>query len=186
MKNPSLVDIVECIDASKQPSGMTTKIVGIDGCGGAGKTTLAQRLAKALNAQLIHTDDFASWDNPLNWHDRFMREVITPLRQNQASRYQRYDWTTRSLAEWHDIAVQDHIVIEGVSSIRALFRPAYAYTIYVETPQDERLRRGLLRDGPESRDLWEGWQGAENAYLAQETPLKHANLILDGTQTIPD
>ncbi|MFL5928725.1 MAG: hypothetical protein ACJ77E_17480 [Gaiellaceae bacterium] len=52
---------VAAIDSSKAPAGMTTRIVGIDGPGGAGKTTLSERLAAELDAPIVHTDDFAGW-----------------------------------------------------------------------------------------------------------------------------
>ena len=46
---------------------MTTKIIAIDGPGGAGKSSLAEQLSKELgNALILHTDDFASWEKPLN------------------------------------------------------------------------------------------------------------------------
>ena len=186
MSNPALSDIIQRITASAPPPPMTTKIIAIDGCGGAGKTTLAWRLAANLGAQLIHTDDFASWDNALDWHGRMMAQVITPLRNNKPGRYQRYDWGTRALAEWHDVPLQPYVIIEGVSSARALFRPAYAFAIFVDTPQEERLKRGLARDGADALPLWQKWQAAEDAYLRQETPQAHVDLMLNGTRPIPD
>jgi uridine kinase len=182
--NPSLTDILRLVSAASSPQA--TKIIGIDGCGGAGKTTFAARLAKRLDAQIIHTDDFASWDNTLDWHDRLMTQVVTPLSLNTPGRYQRFDWTQNALAEWHDVPVQPYVIIEGVSSIRALFRPAYAFTIYVEAPQDVRLERGLARDGEQSLSLWQNWQRDEDAYVENESPHTFADIVLDGTAPIPD
>ena len=184
MTNPSLTDILRLVSTASSPQA--TKIIGIDGCGGAGKTTFAARLAKRLDAQIIHTDDFASWDNTLNWHDRLLKQVITPLSQNAPGRYQRYDWTQNALAEWHDVPVQPHVIIEGVSSIRALFRPAYAFTIYVEAPQDVRLERGLSRDGAQALLQWQNWQRDEDTYVANESPQAFADIVLNGTAPIPD
>ena len=186
MSNPALSDILQRIHASHAPGQMTTKIVGIDGCGGAGKTTLARRLAQKLQAQLIHTDDFASWDTALGWHDRLNTQVLHPLQANQPGRYQRYDWTTRRLAEWHDIPLQPYVVLEGVSSTRAAFRPALSFKIFVETPKAERLKRGLARDGADALPLWQSWQAEEDTYIANEAPQTYADVILDGTSFIPD
>ena len=184
MTNPSLTDILRLVNAASSPQ--VTKIIGIDGCGGAGKTTFAARLAKRLDGQIIHTDDFASWDNTLNWHDRLMAQVITPLSLNTPGRYQRFDWTQNALAEWHDVPVQPHVIIEGVSSTSALFRPAYAFTIYVDAPQNVRLERGLARDGAQALSLWQKWQRDEDTYIANETPQAFANIVLDGTAPIPN
>src|SRR5207248_7862739 len=58
-------DLVRRIRQTSAPPGVATKIVAVDGHGGAGKTTLAARLANALGCEVIQTDDFASWDNPV-------------------------------------------------------------------------------------------------------------------------
>ncbi len=184
--NAAVAEIAQRVIAASPPAPMRTKIVGIDGCGGAGKSTLARKLADRLGAQLIQTDDFASWDTPLDWHDRLLSQVLTPLHANRPGHYQRYDWGQRSLAEWHDVPVQDMVVLEGVSSTQALFRPMLAYAIFVDTPKDVRLKRGLDRDGAEALALWQSWQAEEDAYLRGETPADFADLILDGTKPIPD
>ena len=63
---------------------MSTKIVAIDGRGGAGKSSLAERLAQELGgAQILRTDDFASWENPLDWWPRLIEEALEPLSRNQ-------------------------------------------------------------------------------------------------------
>ncbi len=43
-------------------------LVAVDGPGGAGKSTFAERLSLALGgAPVVPTDDFASADAPLGW-----------------------------------------------------------------------------------------------------------------------
>jgi uridine kinase len=182
--DPSLTDIEHRIRATKSPQ--KTKIIGIDGCGGAGKSTLAARLAAKLNAQIIHTDDFASWHNAMNWHDRLMTQVIAPLTQNVTGRYQRYDWSKETLAEWHDVPVQAHVIIEGVSCLHTFFRTAYAFAIYIEAPRDIRLKRGLARDGQDALPLWKKWQKDEDIYVILQSPQTYADIILNGTHPIPD
>lgn len=184
--NPTLTEISAQVAAADAPSGMTTKIIGIDGCGGAGKSTVAKRLAGRLQAQLIQTDDFAAWDNALDWAPRLLAQVLKPLNANTAGRYQRYDWGTKALAGWHDVPVQPVVVLEGVSATRAAFRPMLALRIFVDAPKDLRLARGLARDGADALPLWEGWQAEEDSYLARETPMGFADIILDGTQAISD
>jgi len=77
------------------------RLVAIDGPGGAGKTTFAERLSAAADgAPIVHTDDFASADNPVDRWPRLLAEVIEPLSLGDCGRYQRYDWSTNTLAEW--------------------------------------------------------------------------------------
>jgi len=179
--NPRLDTIVAAIHAATPPDKMTTKLVGIDGCGGSGKTTLATQLAAQISAPVIHTDDFAQWDNALDWSPRFMEQVIIPFQNNEPARYQRYDWTTKTLTEWHEVPTGGIVIIEGVSATRALFRPVLSYTIYVDAPRELRLKRGLARDGAAARPLWDQWQAEEDAYLASENPASKADVVIDGT-----
>ncbi|WP_342076057.1 AAA family ATPase [Yoonia sp. SS1-5] len=177
-------NICDAIAAAPLPDGMHTKLIGIDGCGGSGKSTLARQLAQDIGARVIPTDDFAAWDCPLEWHDRFMAQVIGPFQANQPARYQRYDWHSRTLANWITVPAGGTVIIEGVSAIRQLFRPALAYKIYVETPRAIRLARGLARDGADAWPMWQGWMAEEDAYVAAELPAKQADLVIDGTQPL--
>jgi uridine kinase len=181
----SIAGIVGEIQAVPAPDGMVTPIVAIDGPGGSGKSTLAGRLSEALGgAALVHTDDFASWDNPLDWWPRLIEQVLKPLALNRAARYQRYDWDLRQLAEWHVLSPAAYLVLEGVSASRQAFRPYLSYSIWVETPRAERLRRGLERDGEALRAQWEQWMIEEDAYVEREQPRRSASVIVSGTERL--
>ncbi|MFD9627597.1 hypothetical protein [Peribacillus muralis] len=42
----------------------------------------------------------------------------------------------------------------------------YDFTIWVECPRDQRLERGLERDGEEARQMWEhNWMIQEDYYV---------------------
>ena len=180
----TLKPIIDRLDRMNRPAGMTTGIIAIDGCGGSGKSTLADELSSALDhCPIIHTDDFASWDNPLNWQDRMLAQVLRPLSQNHRARYQRYDWGQHALAEWHDVPPQPVVILEGVSALRKAFRPYLSFGIFVSTPQKIRLERGLARDGEGMRDQWLSWMAAEDAYLASDKPQNFADICLDGTKS---
>lgn len=168
--------------AASLPVGVSTSVaVAIDGFGGSGKSTLAARIVEAGPGTLVHTDDFAAWDNPLDWWPRLLEQVLLPLSRNEEARYQRYDWDARQLAEWHTVKPGGLVVLEGVSSSREAFRPYLSLIVWVEAPRDLRLRRGLERDGEGMRDTWLGWMASEDAWAEREDPRAHADLIIDGT-----
>src|SRR5207249_2725946 len=89
-------------------------LVGIDGPGAAGKSTLAGLLAGHLpGAAVVHVDDFylpaalresragevgALFDLP-----RLARQVVLPAAAGSALRYQRYDWESDVLADWVEV-----------------------------------------------------------------------------------
>ncbi len=175
-----LAEIVQAINSASAPEGMATKVIAIDGLGGAGKSTLAARFAKELDSPIVQTDDFASPDNPLDWWPRLRKQVLEPLSRNKSAHYQRYDWDTQRMAEWHDIEPQAFLIIEGVSASREAFRPYLAFSIWIETPRGERLRRGLQRDGKEAYEQWQQWQRDEDEWVKQEQPHEKADLVISG------
>ncbi len=177
------ISIIQTIRVAQAPGRMTTKIIAIDGPGGAGKSSLAEQLSQKLGSTpIVHTDDFASWDNPLNWWPRLIAQVLEPLYHNDIARYQRYDWGTQRMAEWHEIQPSEYLLLEGVSSSREAFRPYIALSIWIETPRQERLRRGLERDGETSLTQWEEWMASEDEYIEREHPEQNTDLVIDGTE----
>lgn len=79
-------ELAELIRARPEP----VRLVAIDGPGGAGKSTFASLLAHELGgAPVVHTDDFATAENPINWWPRLREQVIEPLATGGAARYQR-------------------------------------------------------------------------------------------------
>jgi uridine kinase len=62
-------------------------------------------------------------------------------------RYQRYDWETDKLSEWHTVPAGGIVIIEGVYSIRKELEDKYDFKVWVDCPRKIRLSRGLERDG---------------------------------------
>ncbi|MFS1513729.1 uridine kinase [Chengkuizengella sp. SCS-71B] len=106
--------------------GNKTILIGIDGCGGAGKSTLAQAIRKVdpKKVTVIHMDDFykpsllreSVKDSDIggNWDiNRVKDQILHPLSQNQNTEYQRYDWNEDALVEWHKVPSGGLVVMEG-------------------------------------------------------------------------
>ena len=164
------------------------RLVGVDGCGGAGKSTFAGRLSRTLgNAPVVHTDDFASHDVPTEWWPRMLQLVVEPLLRGEPASYRPYDWNTRRFADTAiTVDPQAVVIIEGVGATRKAWRDRLALRVWVDCPRDLRLQRGIERDGEELRDFWLEWMRAEDDYLAAERPYEYADVIVDGLAELPD
>lgn len=160
---------------------MAVRVVAVDGFGGAGKSTLAAALAAQLDGcPVVPTDDFASWEDPLGWWPRLLLEVLEPLAQGTPVRYQRRDWEAGVLGDWRQVPEHPFLVLEGVSSSRAAFEPYLAYRVWVDCAREERLRRGLERDGAGALPAWKRWMAAEEAWAVEERPCERADCRVAG------
>ncbi len=163
---------------------MTTRIVAIDGGGGAGKSTLAKKLAAELDgAIIVHADDFIPGGEAApDWWQRLHKQVLVPLSKNEPARYQRFDWGANKLAEWHDVEPGGTVILEGVTSLRKEFQPYLSYGIWIDTPHEVRLERGVERDGEHMRDKWHQWMSWDEQYFNEERPDRVADIVVDGTK----
>lgn len=163
-------------------TGGRTAWVGIDGCGAAGKSTLAAAIAaEVTGVSVVAVDDFNSplileWD----W-ERFRTQVLLPLSAGRAARYQIWNWDQNVGGDWVDIAPGGLVVVEGVSSTRTEAAVPWDLTIWVEAPRDLRLVRAIERDGESMRAVWEEiWMPSEEAYIAREDPRSRSDLVVSG------
>ena len=179
MLSPTVAHALDAIRASRAPLGVATQIVAIDGLGGSGKSSLAATLSGPLNAPVVTTDDFASWANPVDWWPDLIVKVLEPLASGRPARYTPTSWGGRGRPE-RVVTHGQLVLLEGVSASRTAFRRYLAYSIWVETSRDVRLRRGLERDGVEALPDWQRWMAAEDAYVKRERPAERVDLVLPG------
>ena len=150
------------------------RLVGIDGPAGSGKSTLAQALFQAFGWPVIELDDFFSWVSFDSWWPRFEAQVVAPLLQGRSIRYHVRDWAGdefgEGLAGWKHLDWCPVIIIEGVGSTRSAISGDLACRVWVDASAEERLERGVARDGESHRDLWERYMIRESRFF-----------LLDGT-----
>jgi uridine kinase len=178
------------------PRRQRTLLVGIDGRGASGKSTLARALERAADdLAVVEFDDFylpsadrearaARGDTEIggnfDWR-RLRDQVLLPLSRDRPAEYQRYDWPGDRLAEWHTVPVGGIVVVEGNFCTRRELFAFYDYTLWVEAPHELRLERGIRRGGPDTRERWlTEWMPEEDRYLAAEEPASRVDLVLDG------
>ena len=185
-----LSDLLKNIFAARFDRQRAT-LVGIDGCGGAGKSTLSRSLeALAEGTTVVEMDNFYK---PLSQHPitnddkigalfdwcRLRDQVLVPLSVGRNGRYQRYDWNADCLTEWHDVPANGLVLVEGIYTTRAELRDFYDVRIWIDTPTEVRLARGIARDGKSAHEMWTSvWMPAEEAYVASHNSARHAHVIV--------
>jgi len=170
------------------------RLVCVDGPAGSGKTTLAAALERVLRdcrppdsaagcarVGLIHMDDvFAGWAGLAEGMHTVATSVVAPLRSGRSGRYRRYDWHAGRFAEERVVPPCDVLLVEGVGSGAAAYDDATTCLVWVDTPADVRLARGLARDGERMREQWLAWSEQEDAMFARERTRERADVVVDG------
>jgi phosphoribulokinase len=170
--------------------------VGIDGQGGAGKSTLARELVEVLplRTAIVQGDDFYSeipdderallspeegYERYFDWH-RLKSEVLASIEDRAAAlRYRKYDWDSGALGNWADIPMPEVVIVEGVYTLRAALRAAFDITVFVQAGEAARIARQVAR--AENSSEWiDRWIAAEDYYVARERPWDRADYVING------
>lgn len=156
------------------------RLVAVDGPSGSGKSTYAARLAAALGASLISTDDFATWDDPVSWWPRLRDGVLEPLAAGRPGRYVRTEWTGGRPHPGATVAVEvpDVLVLEGVSAGRRSLAPRLSALVWCEVPDPAlRLELAVARDGDAARGPLLTWQLFERGWFAVDATMRRADYL---------
>jgi uridine kinase len=168
--------------------------VGIDGPGGAGKSTLARELALLRDdVAIVAGDDFyrplpertresltpiEAVDLTFDW-ERLRDEVLAPLLRGEHARYRRYDWASGRLGEDTAVPASGVVVVEGVYVARPALRGHLDVIVVVDAPRELCLARQLAR-GEHDVDAIARWRAAEDWYLEHQNPRRVADVVVDG------
>lgn len=185
--------IVERIKKIKKDG--QTVLVAIDGFGGSGKTSLARDLKNDLQGiaetTIVQLDDFYVPELKRADRKRVLGQVIQPLKNDKATKYQVYDWQLKKLAKWYGVVPGGIVIVEGVSAMHPEFGKSYDMTIWVDCSQDEAAQRGIKRDfkdySIDTTKQWENdWMPQEKEYVEKFNPKEYADIIISTTKDLVD
>jgi uridine kinase len=169
-----------------------TRLIGIDGPAGSGKTTLAENFAaraeaRGLHTRVVHMDDlYDGWAGAERGFCLLRDHVLQRLSDGREGRYRRYDWHLGAYAEIHVVPVTvELLIVEGVTSCDRDADHWQSLRLWIETSNEVRLDRGIARDGEALRDHWLEWMRWERDHFAEQATRARADVVVDGNPSIP-
>lgn len=147
----------------------TASLIGIDGMCAAGKTTLANLLAKELSCPVVHMDDFyvpmsqrfEGWQHSPEGnadYGRIIHEVILPFKAGGSFAYRPFDCKSQSPQEAVTVSSPKILIIEGTYSCHPQLREYYDHRVFLSVSPELRRQRLLDRGGKNAlksfTDLW--------------------------------
>jgi uridine kinase len=172
--------------------------VAMDGHGTAGKSTLAAEVARVTAAALVHTDDFflqrparagrrppgpRSLRQYYDWR-RIRAEALEPLRAGRNATFRCFDWSRGTVRGGvATVRPSDLILLEGVFSAAPELSDLVDWSVFVDTPERERLRRLQAQVAPDDWDA--DWLAVQQSYFDRTRPAASFDLVVSGASPGP-
>jgi hypothetical protein len=165
------------------------RVIAIDGRGGAGKTTLAQRLRAAVpHSAVVHTDDIA-WNHAyFDWGAALTDNILRPLHRGAAVDHRPAAWIAHDRPGRITIpAGTDVVWVEGTGVIREELARWLDATVWIQGDLDAQERLLVARDGdsPQQRAHVADWLREELPFMLRERPWARATMIVGGPAPLP-
>lgn len=165
-------------------------LVGIDGRCASGKTTLAEELHAVLGGNLIHMDDFflrpqqrteERYAEPGGNVDRerFLEEILIPLKEEKDFSYRPFDCQTMTLKEPVTVKKKKLVIAEGSYCLHPSLRDYYDLKVFLDVDPDIQWKRIEKRNPDKLDDFRQKWIPYEEKYFDTFHIRENSDLLLN-------
>lgn len=151
--------------------------MAIEGGSASGKSTLGAILQKVYGCTVFHTDDFflrPEQRTPQRFsetggnidRERFIEEVLIPLKENKTVNYRRFDCSSMTIQDAVPVTPEKLVVIEGAYSMHPEAEVFYDFSVYLDITPELQRKRILKRNTPEfANRFFNEWIPLEKKYF---------------------
>lgn len=183
-----LIPLLSAIDKRLSKGGRL--VLAIEGGSASGKTTLASLLANIYGCTVFHMDDFflrPEQRTPERLREpggnvdreRFLLEVLTPLREGRPIDYRRYDCGSGRLLPPERVTPTALTVVEGAYSMHPDLADAYGLSVFLDASADCQRKRILHRNTEaHAARFFSEWIPMEHRYFEVHRPKERCTMTL--------
>ena len=154
-------------------------VLAIEGGSASGKTTLSKLLTERYECTVFHMDDFflrPEQRTPERYaepggnvdRERFLEEVLIPLRQNAPIHYRRFDCASFQIAPPVNKIPKRLTVIEGAYSMHPALAEYYDFSVFLDISPELQKTRIEKRNTPQAAEqFFNKWIPLEQFYFAE-------------------
>ena len=165
-------------------------IAAVEGGSASGKTTLSHLLTGIYDCTVFHMDDFflqpeqrtperfAQTGGNIDW-ERFLAEVLLPLRRGEVVNYRKFDCSTMRVGECVQTVPKKLTVIEGAYSMHPELEQYYDFSAFLDISPQLQTERILKRNAPQlAKRFFHEWVPLENVYFSQTNIRQRCSLVI--------
>lgn len=190
----------------KKVQDIKTPVIGIDGLGGAGKSTICETLCTELSNYgyqviLLHIDELITKRNvrynsqypewqcyyDLQWRFDYFRNIVERIKSAEESEIDIEIYNKNNddyMIQKELLGDKTLILVEGIFLQRKEYNQIFDYMIYIDVPEEVRLQRVLGRDTyiGSDKEITEKYENryfpAERKYVEEYSPREKADYII--------
>lgn len=178
------------LEAAKQKSLDRPCIIAIDGRSASGKSTAAKALAAALNADIVHMDDFflpkelrtpdrlTSPGGNVHY-ERFIEQVLPCLAKNNEFEYDIFSCHSMDFSGKRTIRSKEYRIVEGSYSCHPEFGNYADITVFSDIDSEEQIKRIIKRNGADMAKVFaERWIPMEEQYFKEFAVKSRCSIVI--------